>query len=129
MVYTRAEDHQIDAWEEAGNVGWNWENLYPYYKKSERLVTPALAEVERGASFVPGFHGFEGPVTTGWPVEGKATNIFSELRESFEELNVSFKKDLGGGHMRGFGVGNSGISKGRGHANPYIVVSKDTYTG
>lgn len=23
MVYTRAEDHQINAWEEAVNAGWN----------------------------------------------------------------------------------------------------------
>lgn len=80
MVYTRAEDHQIKAWEEAGNAGWNWETLFSHFKKSERLVRPDAAQVERWASFIPEFHGFGGPVATDWAEEGEGINIFSKFR-------------------------------------------------
>lgn len=118
MVYTRAEDHQIKAWEEAGNADWNWETLFSHFKKSERLVRPDAAQVERWASFIPEFHGFGGPVTTGWAEEGEGINIFSKFRDSFGELHVPFSKDLGGGHMRGFGVGNACEYERQGHAIP-----------
>ncbi|PBP21837.1 glucose oxidase [Diplocarpon rosae] len=32
MAYTRAEDVQVDAWEELGNSGWKWESLLPYVR-------------------------------------------------------------------------------------------------
>ncbi|WP_226662334.1 GMC family oxidoreductase [Microbulbifer aggregans] len=35
MVYIRGNPHDYDNWEQAGNTGWNWENLQPYFLKAE----------------------------------------------------------------------------------------------
>lgn len=60
-----SKDAQIDAWERAGNMGWTWDNLFPYYKKSERLIAPTKKQSEKGALFEPLLHGFQGPVRVG----------------------------------------------------------------
>lgn len=31
--FDRPSPQDIDAWEELGNPGWNWQGLLPYYKK------------------------------------------------------------------------------------------------
>ncbi|KAI0968690.1 hypothetical protein F4678DRAFT_474418 [Xylaria arbuscula] len=35
----------VDAWEEFGNPGWNWETLSPYYKKFHTLSRPSAETV------------------------------------------------------------------------------------
>jgi choline dehydrogenase len=34
-VYLRGHVRDYDSWEERGNVGWSYENVLPYFKKSE----------------------------------------------------------------------------------------------
>ena len=36
MAFDRASAADYDAWERLGNVGWNWNNLLPYFKKVSR---------------------------------------------------------------------------------------------
>ncbi|KAI6716147.1 glucose oxidase [Diplocarpon mali] len=90
MSYTRAEDVQLDAWEELGNSGWNWKSLLPYvrsqisnpspwipatrnhsryfvpseskYIKSEQFQTPANWQIATGITYDPEVHGFRGPL-------------------------------------------------------------------
>ncbi|EME48921.1 hypothetical protein DOTSEDRAFT_19416 [Dothistroma septosporum NZE10] len=40
MFLDRASAADYDAWEELGNPGWGWEDLYPYFKKSTTLDRP-----------------------------------------------------------------------------------------
>ncbi|KIN02243.1 GMC oxidoreductase [Oidiodendron maius Zn] len=50
--YVRAEQAQIDSWETIGNQGWNWESLFPYYKKSEHFDAPTTAQFAARATFL-----------------------------------------------------------------------------
>lgn len=35
MVYIRGQAEDFDAWKDLGNPGWGWEDVLPYFKKSE----------------------------------------------------------------------------------------------
>jgi choline dehydrogenase len=35
MVHVRGQPHDFDDWRAAGNVGWSWDDVLPYFKMSE----------------------------------------------------------------------------------------------
>lgn len=35
MIYMRGQARDYDSWRQAGNVGWGWDDVLPYFKKSE----------------------------------------------------------------------------------------------
>lgn len=51
MVYVRGVPLDYDSWAQAGNRGWGWDDVLPYFKKAEDQV--------RGASDT---HGTDGPL-------------------------------------------------------------------
>jgi choline dehydrogenase len=51
MVYIRGQAEDFDHWRQLGNTGWSFEDVLPYFKRSEHQV--------RGAN---GFHGSGGPL-------------------------------------------------------------------
>lgn len=56
MVYCRGNRDDYDHWARLGNAGWGWDNVLPYFKRSENN--------SRGAS---PFHGGDGPLFVGDP--------------------------------------------------------------
>ncbi|KAL3473704.1 hypothetical protein BJX99DRAFT_272124 [Aspergillus californicus] len=102
MSYTRAENVQIDAWEAAGNKGWNWKSLLPYYKKSEGFQVPTADQIAHGASYDAKYHGTTGPLKVGWPTGMTNSSVFTVLNETFEQLGVHYNRDINGGKMVGF---------------------------
>lgn len=55
MMYVRGNRRDYDRWAEAGNVGWNYDEVLPYFKKSQDMRDPNLANSE--------FHGTGGGLT------------------------------------------------------------------
>lgn len=51
MVYIRGQAEDFDHWRQLGNTGWSFEDVLPYFKRSEHQM--------RGAD---GFHGAGGPL-------------------------------------------------------------------
>jgi choline dehydrogenase len=52
MVYIRGQAEDFDHWRQLGNTGWSFEDVLPYFKRSEHQA--------RGAD---GFHGTGGPLS------------------------------------------------------------------
>ncbi|GAB7362451.1 hypothetical protein MBLNU230_g2773t1 [Neophaeotheca triangularis] len=46
LAYTHASQGNIDSWGELGNEGWSWDELAPYYVKSENFTSPPQRVVE-----------------------------------------------------------------------------------
>ncbi|XP_014676325.1 PREDICTED: glucose dehydrogenase [FAD, quinone]-like, partial [Priapulus caudatus] len=55
MVYIRGSPEVYNKWEKMGAVGWSYENVLPYFKKSEDIQIPELKDSE--------YHGVGGPLT------------------------------------------------------------------
>ncbi len=57
LLYVRGQQQDYDRWAELGNIGWGWDDVLPYFKKSE--------DNERGAD---DYHGTGGPLSVSDPV-------------------------------------------------------------
>ncbi|KAL0580899.1 hypothetical protein V5O48_001093 [Marasmius crinis-equi] len=70
--YTRGLAAQYDAWStlldsSEANVGWNWQGMFNYMKKSEGFSGPNDQQSAKGAQSVDSYHGFNGPVQVTYP--------------------------------------------------------------
>jgi choline dehydrogenase len=58
MIYMRGQPEDYNQWARLGNAGWGWDDVLPYFKRSENNA--------RGAN---AFHGDQGPLCVTDPVE------------------------------------------------------------
>ena len=70
LLYIRGQARDYDIWRQQGNTGWGWDDVLPYFIKSENQ--------ERGANK---FHGVGGPLSV------------SDIRIKLDILNV-FQNEL-----------------------------------
>jgi choline dehydrogenase len=90
MIYIRGHRRDYDAWAEAGNAGWGYDDVLPYFKRAE--------DFEDGESQ---YHGAGGPLH----VENRRyTNpICDALVEGFETLGFGRNDDFNGAEQEGVG--------------------------
>ncbi|CAI7620673.1 unnamed protein product [Penicillium bialowiezense] len=108
MVYLRAQNAQIDAWETAGNKGWNWKNLLPYFKKGEQFQKPEQYSFldGSGVTYDPSYHGFTGPLKVGWSSTQLNDGLAQKANATYQNLDVPvpFNADPNGGDMIGYSL-------------------------
>ncbi|KAJ5690420.1 hypothetical protein N7462_004812 [Penicillium macrosclerotiorum] len=106
MVYLRAQSAQIDAWEALGNKGWNWKNLYPYYRKGEQFQVPSDYSWLDGSGVVydPAYHGYNGPLKVGWAPTQLNDGLAQKLNTTYQNMKtpVPYNEDPNGGQMIGY---------------------------
>lgn len=67
QFFDRASKEDYDAWEELGNPGWNWKELFPYFKKSTSFTPPKKEYVDKyGYTWDEDAYG-EGPIWASYP--------------------------------------------------------------
>ncbi|TVY83339.1 Glucose oxidase [Lachnellula suecica] len=111
MTWVRGEKSQIDAWGAIGNKGWSWDELLPYYKKSENFTVPSAAQLEAGASYHPSDHGESGPLKTGYPFGLQNGSLHETVATAWGSLGMPPILDANGGHVRGFTVWQSTVDR------------------
>lgn len=55
MLYTRGLPAEYDMWEEAGRKGWGWEDVKPYFLKSERALAGRVEGVHNDTGMFAGY--------------------------------------------------------------------------
>jgi choline dehydrogenase len=91
MVYIRGAREDYDGWRDAGNAGWGYDDLLPYFKRSE--------DNERGESE---YHGTGGPLTVS---DSRSRNPMSEAWvEAAAETGLPLNDDFNGERQDGVGL-------------------------
>ncbi|MDR7222229.1 GMC family oxidoreductase [Aminobacter aminovorans] len=90
MIYMRGQAADYDGWRQAGNVGWGWDDVLPYFLKSE--------DYHGGNSAM---HGAGGE----WRIEKQRLSwpILDAFRDAAEELGIPRTDDFNTGTNEGSG--------------------------
>ncbi len=100
MIYMRGQPQDFDGWKAAGCDGWGWNDVLPYFKKSE--------DQERGPN---DYHGVGGPVSVSdLPSPHKLGEAF---HAASERLGVPRNDDFNGATQLGTGYVQTTTRKGR----------------
>jgi choline dehydrogenase len=102
MMYVRGQSQDYDGWEAAGCKGWSWNDVLPYFKKSECL--------EEGGS--DEFHGRSGEMKLSWMKDNIHDTSRAFLRAA-QEGGLPFNEDMNSGTQDGIGYLLGCIYKGR----------------
>lgn len=88
MIYMRGQANDYDQWRQMGNTGWGWDDVLPYFKKSEDYYSGADE-----------MHGSGGE----WRVEEQRLSweILDAYREAAAEIGISKVEDFNRGDNAG----------------------------
>jgi len=100
LVYCRGMPVDFDDWRDLGNAGWGWNDVRPYFERSERRVDAF------------------GHASTGGPLDVKDVTPFlhpmrREWLSAAAELGFPVTDDFNGDHPEGFGCYRVSIRNGR----------------
>ncbi len=100
MIYMRGQAADYDGWRQAGNVGWGWDDVLPYFIRSE--------DHHGGASDM---HGVGGE----WRVAKQrlSWDILEAVQRGAQELGIEPRADFNDGNNEGSGFFEVNQSGGR----------------
>lgn len=101
MIYSRGDPRDYDEWAELGAAGWAWEDVAPYFIRSEANW--------RGASE---HHGGAGPLTVS-PIR-RFSPLFEAAMDAAREMGYPVLDDQHGpGTGEGYSPGDATVARGR----------------
>ncbi len=92
MIFVRGAPQDFDDWREAGNPGWGFDDVLPYFRK---LETHARGESP--------WHGANGPIHV-TPMRGSTHAVSDAFLEACKELGLPENDDFNGASIEGAGV-------------------------
>ena len=101
LVYIRGQREDYDQWARLGNVGWGFDDVLPYFKKSE--------DSEAGAD---AFHGVGGPLAVSG-IKGREHGVVRAMIDSATALQYPENADFNGARQEGVGLYHFTIKDGR----------------
>ncbi|MFD7933593.1 GMC family oxidoreductase [Streptomyces sp. NPDC059755] len=90
MLYVRGHRYDYDTWERMGNAGWSYDDVLPFFKKSE--------DNQRGADR---FHGTGGPLTVSDPTS--VHPLLTAWVEAAQDAGHKSNPDFNGAEQEGVG--------------------------
>lgn len=99
MVYIRGHAKDFDRWHREGATGWNYENVLPYFKRSESY--------SKGGDF---YRGDAGPLKVSHKISDNP--LFDAFIEAGMQAGYPRSADINGAQQEGFGRFDMTIDKG-----------------
>ncbi|KAI8715336.1 hypothetical protein NCS52_01041000 [Fusarium sp. LHS14.1] len=101
LCWTRGPASDYDGWEKLGNKGWSWNDMLPYFKKSENFKANAYKKDADALRIHPdlSMHGSNGPVHVSYPryFYNQSINVL----DGFSELGIPIIDDPNNGTAAG----------------------------
>ncbi|XP_062559064.1 glucose dehydrogenase [FAD, quinone] isoform X1 [Armigeres subalbatus] len=105
MLYVRGNRKDYDQWEQNGNTGWGYDDVLPYFKKSESNRNPNVADFKGGK-----YHGKKGPLNVEYfPTDSPLIDV---VFKGAEELGYKYLEDINGEAGVGYGRAQGTIVNG-----------------
>lgn len=95
LAFTHASQQNINDWGSLGNEGWSWEEIAPYYQKSENFTAPTSSvTADLNISYVqPELHGTNGQVHNGFPHDGAFSPFDEAWPRTYDALGLGISSD------------------------------------
>lgn len=91
MVYVRGHRSDYDGWSAAGNPGWAYEDVLPYFRRAEH-----------NEAFSDHYHGRGGPLNVAWP---RTDNPFHQrFLQAARQAGHPINQDFNGAEQEGMGL-------------------------
>jgi len=100
MVHVRGHRGDFDDWAAAGNPGWSWADVLPYFRRSE--------DHQWGASE---YHGAGGPLHVS-DISSKVHPLCHTFIATCEGLGIPGNRDFNGAELEGAGIWQMNIRRG-----------------
>ncbi len=88
MIYIRGHAKDYDEWRDLGNQGWGYEDVLPYFKKSEN-----------NERIVDEYHGTGGPLNVA--EQTSYTKLTKAFVRSAQEIGIPYNPDVNGAKQHG----------------------------
>uniref|UniRef100_A0A915JIE3 Glucose-methanol-choline oxidoreductase N-terminal domain-containing protein n=1 Tax=Romanomermis culicivorax TaxID=13658 RepID=A0A915JIE3_ROMCU len=93
MIYTRGHPEDFDDWARMGNEGWSYQDVLPYFKKSESIAVEKLAD--------SGIHGLNGSMFVS---EAEPTPLAELTLEAAKAAGYKILREMTGTENGGLGL-------------------------
>lgn len=120
MVYLRGNPGDFDRWQDLGNPSWSFQDVLPYFVKSEHNQHTPFVKRKRNK-----FHSNEGPNPISYFHSGDTSTMI--IKDALRELKYVMVDDLNAKEHLGFGFAQ-GIVKGgmrQSTAKSFLIPAKD----
>lgn len=98
MVYMRGNRGDYDHWRQLGNAGWGFEDVLPYFVRSES-----------NGRYRDKYHGTSGPLSVSDP--GKRNRLTELFMAASKEVGLPYTDDVNGATQEGYGYFQATIGK------------------
>ncbi|MBC3784778.1 GMC family oxidoreductase [Spirosoma utsteinense] len=107
MAYVRGNQHDYDDWAALGNVGWSYEDVLPYFIRSEHNEQIHQLDAR--------YHGQNGPLNVTFATRFR-TPLADAFVESCQQTGIRANHDYNGAEQEGTGFFQFTIKDGKRHS-------------
>lgn len=120
MLYIRGHHKDYDNWEKLGNPTWGWNDVLPYFKKSEANQNPDLVKYKNGK-----YHSNKGPLKVDHYYNNE--HMSQVILDAAKEVGYDFIDDLNADNLLGYAFSQGTIFNGTRQtvAKSFLIPAKD----
>ncbi|ORY25063.1 GMC oxidoreductase-domain-containing protein [Naematelia encephala] len=101
MAFSKPHSFQIDALEQLGNTGLNWDSLEQYMRRAETFHAPSSSQYAAGVTYTSSCHGTSGPISVQFDPNAAPTDLEHTFNSTVLDLGLPYATDLTCGNPAG----------------------------